>query len=73
MVTKNELTSGWSVKDWPEWSVVCELLKTGQYEQLAELLRQSHLGSEQANETLLAEILVAAIESVWHAANAVIM
>ncbi|MFQ5856607.1 MAG: BTAD domain-containing putative transcriptional regulator [Anaerolineae bacterium] len=76
-MVKGEPTSGWPAEDEAGWDTACKLLEAGQYERVAELLRESQVATERTGNPTLADILAAAqqiclacdqchTEAKWH-------
>jgi DNA-binding SARP family transcriptional activator len=59
-MSKGGATPGSLARVQAYWHAAGELLKAGQYEQVAEILRQTQTASEQAGDAMLAHILDAA-------------
>jgi DNA-binding SARP family transcriptional activator len=60
MMPEGGSTTDQSAEGWADWRQVCELLKAGQYEQVAELLGEVQATSQQRGNAGLAQILGAA-------------
>jgi DNA-binding SARP family transcriptional activator len=65
MPTKKEAVPVGSIKERLDWDRTFELLRTGQYEQVAKFLYQAQLLSEQADNAILADILAASLHICW--------
>lgn len=63
IVIKEKPNYAWLVENEADWRKVCELLKTGQYELVAEFLHQAQIASEHTGNVTLANI-VAAIHQI---------
>lgn len=74
---RGEPIPGWSTADQSQWRTVCESLQAGQYERLAELLRDVQVAIECREDTIQAQMLVLArriclacsqshTEAEWH-------
>jgi DNA-binding SARP family transcriptional activator len=61
-MSKGGATPGSPVRVQAYWHAAGELLKAGQYEQVAEILRQTQIASERTGDAMLADTLVAACQ-----------
>lgn len=59
IITTENPTLAWSVKEQPDWLVIGELLKTAQYEQIIATLPELKRNSEGVERARLANVLAA--------------
>ncbi|MBI1880744.1 MAG: hypothetical protein HYR94_21415 [Chloroflexi bacterium] len=59
IVIKEKPNYAWLAESEADWCKVCELLKTGQYELVAEFLHEAQIASEHTGNVILANIVTA--------------